>query len=245
MKILKMILAVVTIAAIGVGVAQAEGMGMHKGSGIKKALKMPKNYRAVPFAKAQILQKGKNKMFCSRCGMTLPMFYRTNHAATVDGKVKQFCSMYCLVEEMKSGKKVTNVKVVDNTTLKFIDANKAFYVVGSSKPATMAKKISKYAFGTKEAVQAFAKKFGGKVMRYAEALKIAKRDFESDTKAKKMRQVKAAKMGEKIYKKKCKPIEQKFANVAEAKAYIKQSGVCGDIKGKPLQMIGLYLLYSE
>jgi len=245
MKILKMILAVAAIATMGVGIAQADGMGMHEGAGMKKHLKMPKNYRAVPFAKAQILQKGKSKMFCSRCGMTLPMFYRTNHAATVDGKVKQFCSMYCLVEEMNSGKKVTNVKVVDNTTLKFIDANKAFYVVGSSKPATMAKKISKYAFGTKEAADDFAKKFGGKVMSYADALKIAQRDFESDTKAKKMRQAKAAKMGEKIYNKKCKPIDQKFANVADAKAYIKHSGVCGDIKGKPLQMIGLYLLNRD
>jgi nitrous oxide reductase accessory protein NosL len=219
--------------------AQAEGMGQ---MGAHKPMKMPKNYRMVPFAKAQILQKGKTKMFCQKCGMTLPMFYRTNHAATVDGKVEQFCSMYCLVEEMNSGKKVTDIKVVDNTTLKFIDATKAFYVVGSSKPATMAKKISKYAFGTEKAAAEFAGKFGGKVMRYADALSIAKKDFADDTKAKKMRQAKGAKMGEKIYKKKCKPIEEKFTTAAEAKAYIKSSKVCGDIKGKPLQMVGLYLI---
>jgi len=203
---------------------------------------MPKNYRAVPFEKAEILQSGETKMFCPKCGMTLPMFYRTNHAAKVDGKMQQFCSMYCLVEAMNSGAKVEDVKVVDNTTLKFIDANKAYYVVGSSKPATMAKKISKYAFGTKEAAQKFAKEFGGKIMSYQEALEIAKKDFQSDSQAKKMRQAKAAKKGEMIYKKKCQKIDKKFKNVAEAKAYIKANKVCGDIKGKPLQAVGLYLI---
>jgi len=76
-----------------------------------KGLKMPKNFRAVPFDKAQILQKGPAEMFCVKCGMTLPMFYKTNHAAKVDGKIEQFCSMYCLVEEINSGKKVEDIKV--------------------------------------------------------------------------------------------------------------------------------------
>lgn len=230
----------VLVALVGlIGMMQAEGTGQ---GGMKKGMKMPKNYRAVPFAKAQILQEGPDKMYCPKCGMTLLMFYRTNHAAKVDGKMEQFCSMYCLIEEMNSGKKVTDVQVVDNTTLKFIPVQKAFYVVGSSKPATMAKKVSKYAFGTEEAAQEFAGKFGGKVMSYDEALALAKKDFESDTKAKKMRQAKGAEKGAMIYKKKCKPIEQKFKSVAEAKAYITANKVCGDLKGKPLQGVGLYLM---
>jgi len=222
-----------------VGIAQAEGMA---NPGMKKGKMMPKNYRMVPMAKAQILQEGPEKMYCPKCGMTLPMFYRTNHAAKVDGKTEQFCSMYCLIEEMNSGKKVTDVQVVDNTTLKFIPAEKAFYVVGSSKPATMAKKVSKYAFGTEEAAKAFAEKFGGKVMTYDEALALAKKDYESDTAAKKMRQAKGAKKGAMVYKKKCQPIDKTFKNVAEAKAYITANKVCGDLKGKPLQAVGLYLM---
>ena len=55
---------------------------------MEQRLKMPKNYRTVPFSKAEILKSGKTKMFCSKCGMTLPIFYRTNHAANVDGKLK-------------------------------------------------------------------------------------------------------------------------------------------------------------
>jgi len=234
----KMLVAIIAMMGV-VGMMQADGMG---NGGMKKGKIMPKNYRMVPFAKAQILQKGEDKHYCVKCGMTLPMFYRTNHAATVDGNVEQFCSMYCLIEEMSAGKKVTDVKVVDNTTLKFIPVEKAFYVVGSSKPATMAKKVSKYAFGTESAAKAFSRKFGGKVMSYADALTLAKKDFESDTAAKKMRQAKGAKKGAMIYKKKCKSIEKKFKNVAEAKAYIKANNVCGDIKGKPLQVVGLYLL---
>ena len=226
----------VAVAALSMTAAQAEGMGQ----GMKKGMKMPKNYRMVPMDKAQILQQGDAKMYCPKCGMTLPMFYRTNHAATVDGNVEQFCSIHCLVEEMKSGKKVTDVKVVDNSTLKFIDAAKAFYVVGSKKPGTMSK-VSKYAFGTKEAAEKFAAEFGGELKSYDEVLKMVQDNFDKEAKMIAMKQAKAAQKGEMIFKKKCKPVDQKFTTAAEAKAYVKANNVCGDIKGKPLQAVGLYL----
>jgi nitrous oxide reductase accessory protein NosL len=228
---MKSILKLVLLLAMVIVGMEAGGMGK----------KMPKNYRAVPFVKATILQSGEGKMFCNKCGMTLPSFYRTNHAAIVDGAQRQFCSIFCLVESMNSGAKVSNVKVVDNTTLKFIDVKDAHYVVGSSKPATMAAKISKYAFGTKEAADAFAKSFGGEVMSYADTLALAKSDYAKDTKMKKMRQAKGAKKGEMIYKKLCSPIKQKFQTAKEAKAYITKHNLCGNLKGKPLQMVGLYL----
>jgi nitrous oxide reductase accessory protein NosL len=206
----------------------------------KKPLFMPKNFRAVPITKATILQSGKAKMFCPKCGMNLPMFYRTNHAATVDGKVMQFCSMHCLIEAMQNSKEVKDIKVVDNSTLKFIDAKKAFYVVGSSKPATMSK-VSKYAFATKKAALEFAKKYGGEVMDFKQALNLAKKEFEADSKLIKMRQAKMAKKGEKIYKQKCKAVDKKFTSIAEAKAYIVQNKICPDLKGKALQAVGIYL----
>jgi len=206
----------------------------------KKPLFMPKNFRAVPLSKAIILQSGKAKMFCPKCGMTLPMFYKTNHAATVDGKVMQFCSMHCLIEAMQNAKEVKDIKVVDNSTLKFIDAKKAFYVVGSSKPATMSK-VSKYAFATKEAALDFAKKFGGKVLDFNQTLNLAKKEFNADSKMIKMRQAKMAKMGEKVYKQKCKEVNQKFNSVAEAKAYLMQNKICNGVKGKALQAVGIYL----
>ena len=140
------------------------------------AKSMHMRFQSVPLDKAIILQKGENKLHCANCGMKLPMFYKTNHAAIVNGKQKQYCSIHCLAEDIIDGKKVEDIKVVDNTTLKFIPAKNAFYVVGSKKPATMSK-VSKYAFGSKKAAQEFAKKFGGKVVSFEEALEIAKKDF--------------------------------------------------------------------
>ena len=236
---MKKLLLILAITWGVTGLVQAEGMGQ-LGQGMHKGMKMPKNYRMVPMSKAQILQKGPAKIFCPKCGMTLPMFYRTNHAAKVDGKMEQFCSMHCLVEEMRSGKKVTDVQVVDNNTLKFIPAKNAWYVVGSSKPATMSR-VSKYAFGSKEAAEEFAKKFGGKVLPYAEVLKMVKADFDKEAAMVAKRQAMMAKKGEMIYKKRCKSIEEHFATAAEAKAYIKAHDACPGLRGKPLQAVGLYL----
>jgi hypothetical protein len=148
--------------------------------------------------------------------------------------------MHCLVEEIKSGKKVSDIQVVDNSTLKFIPAEKAWYVVGSSKPATMSK-VSKYAFGTKEAAEKFAQKFGGKVMPFDAVLKMAEAAYDKEAAMIAKKQAMMAKKGEMIYKKMCKPVDRKFGSAAEAKAYITEHHLCGDLKGKPLQAVGLYL----
>ena len=207
---------------------------MHKG------MKMPKNFRAVPMDKAQILQDGKAKIFCPKCGMTLPMFYRTNHSAKVDGKVEQFCSIHCLVDEMSSGKKMSDIQVVDNSSLKFIPAKTAWYVVGSSKPATMSK-VSKYAFAKEADAKEFAKKFGGKVVKFSDVLAMAKKSFEKESKMISKKQAMMAQKGKMILEKRCQKIDRKFATTAEAKAYIKEKNLCKGLKGKPLQAVGIYL----
>lgn len=200
-----------------------------------------KDYRAVPAGNAEILQKGEAKMYCPVCGMTLPAFYRTNHAADINGKTHQYCSAHCVYEHAhQAGTTPKNIKVVDNTTLKFIPADKAFYVVGSTKPATMAM-VSKYAFGTKEAADKFAEEFGGDVLNYKDVEMIVKKDLKKDMMMIKKRQAKAAKMGEKTYKKMCKQTDKRFASPAEAKAYIKANRLCGNLKGKPEQQVALYL----
>jgi len=94
--------------------------------------------------------------------MNLPAYYKTNHAEKINAKQYQFCSIACLVGALK-GKKVSDSKVVDIVSLKFIDKQKAYYDVGSSKPGTIAI-ISKYAFAKKEDAKAFLEKFAGKLM---------------------------------------------------------------------------------
>jgi len=207
----------------------------------KPMQKAMKNYRMVPMDQATILQDGKNKMYCPVCGMTLPMFYRTNHAATHAGHNKQYCSIVCMIQDaVVNNAKLENYKVVDNTTLKFIDSKDAFFVVGSKKPGTMSV-VSKYAFGTKEAAQKFANENGGKIMNFDELYKMVEKSLAKDMAATKKRQAKAIKKGAMMYKKMCKKTDKTFTSTAEAKSFLVESKICGNIKGKKLQAIGMYL----
>ena len=134
-------------------------------------------FQAVPKDKATLLQSGKDKTDCITCGMKLPMFYKTNHASHLNGKDRQYCSIHCLAEEKNiKNMPIKDFRVVDVKSLKFIDATKAFYVVGSKKSATMSK-ISKYAFENKKDAVVFSKRYGGKVVNFEEALKTAMKDF--------------------------------------------------------------------
>jgi nitrous oxide reductase accessory protein NosL len=168
MKI-KRLLALSLMALLFVGCAE-------NGQGAKKKM-MKSRYQSVKMDQAQLLMKGKNRTSCTVCGMKLPMFYKTSHAAKVDGHQEQFCSIHCLLNTINQGKKVTDMQVVDNETLKFIPVNQAWYVVKSNKPATMSR-VSKYAFKDRAKAEAFAKKFGGEVMNFEGALAVAKEDFK-------------------------------------------------------------------
>ena len=134
-------------------------------------------FQSVPAKKATLIQEGDKKMHCINCGMNLPMFYKTNHASTVEGKAKQYCSIHCLAKDINEGIKVENIKVIDTNSLGFIDAKNAWYVLGSKKKGTMSK-VSKYAFSTQEAAAVFAKDNGGRVGRFEDALSLAKKDFQ-------------------------------------------------------------------
>ena len=142
-----------------------------------KSNKPLKMFQSVKIDEATILQSGENRLSCCKCGMNLPMFFKTNHVAHEKGKIKQYCSIHCLEKDLKDGAKLDDIKVVDTKTLKFIPAKNAYYVVGSSKKATMSK-VSKYAFANKNDAKDFAKKFGGKILSFKEALEVAKRDFQ-------------------------------------------------------------------
>ena len=142
-----------------------------------------------------------------------------------------------------NGKQLTNFKVVDNTTLKFISSKDAYFVVGSKKPGTMSM-VSKYAFGTKDMALKFQKENGGKFMRFDELVKLVKKSQAKDMAATKKRQAKAIKKGAMMYKKMCKKTDKKFISTAQAKTFLKESKICGDIKGKKLQAIGMYLVHK-
>jgi nitrous oxide reductase accessory protein NosL len=198
-------------------------------------------FQSVNVKEATLLQQGNEKKFCSICGMNLPMFYKTNHVATVDGKVKQYCSLHCLVEDKEfNHADVKNIKVVDVHSLKFLDAKKAYYVVASKKKGTMSM-VSKYAFASEAKAKEFAHKFGGKVMRFDEAYAEAKKDFAHDARMIAKKQKMMAQKGAMMYKKMCQKTDKTFTSVAEAKAYVSEHKLCGSLNPKQLQAIGLYL----
>ena len=200
-------------------------------------------FQSVPASKAQLLQKGQEKQFCNVCGMNLVMFYKTNYVVRVDGKEKQYCSIHCLVEDRDANHaNQQNIRVVAADTLKFIDAKKAYYVIGSSKKGTMSM-VSKYAFSTLNAASKFAAQYGGVVSDFNGALEAAKGDFSKDSHMIGKKQHKMSQMGAMIYAKKCTKIDEKFDSVAKAKAFVVSQKVCKDLNPKELQAVGLYLIH--
>ena len=176
---------------------------------VEKPKKMMKMFQSVSPSEATLLQSGDAKAFCPNCGMNLPMFYKTNHAATIDGKVKQYCSIHCLAEDITKGLKPTEIKVVDVSTLKFIDASKAHYVVGSRQKGTMTM-TSKYAFADKAEAETFVKINGGEVTNFDGALQRAQQEFQNDTEMVDKKRVKMREMGKKLYTQKCQKTDQSF-----------------------------------
>ncbi|SFV59870.1 hypothetical protein MNB_SV-12-1237 [hydrothermal vent metagenome] len=147
-------------------------------SNTKPTTKKFERFQTVAIEKTTMLQSGKDKYSCPECGMKLPLFYKTNHTATSNGKVKQYCSIHCLAED-KSIKKsnIKDIKVVAVDTLKFISVKDATYVVGSDVKGTMSS-LSKYAFEGRMSARRFAKEHQGRVMSFDEAYEYALKDFK-------------------------------------------------------------------
>ncbi|WP_281951277.1 nitrous oxide reductase accessory protein NosL [Nitrosophilus kaiyonis] len=193
----------------------------------------------------ELIQEGKEKPWCHVCGMSLKMFYKTSHAVILkDGTKRQYCSIRCLVADWPNIKdKVKEILVVDAKSEKLIPAKKAYYVVGSKVKGTMSR-VSKIAFAKKEDAESFQKKYGGKIVDFDTAFKIAKENLKKDMA---MLQKKKQKMmypkGKMIYKKMCKKDidKSKFHSIGELKTYIVKSKVCGNVKGKKLQALALYI----
>ncbi len=209
-----------------------------------------KMYQSVDPSQAKLMQEGESKAYCPNCGMYLPKFYKTNHAVRLDnGEVRQYCSIYCLVEEMELTKlrdkkdSIDEIMVVDVKSEDFINAKEAYYVVGSKKPGTMTT-TSKYAFANKDDAAAFAAKNGGEVTDFKGAYTAALEDFAKDTAhVYNKRSSKMYKMGKKLYNKRCdkKQMQNLDAHtMGDMKALIKEKNVCGKLNDMQLQGVMLY-----
>ncbi|WP_457747783.1 nitrous oxide reductase accessory protein NosL [Sulfurimonas sp.] len=148
-----------------------------KETATKEPTVMKKMFQTVDADKATLVQNGKDKLYCARCGMNLVLFYKTSHIALSGNKKYQYCSLHCLADHLRDGGELRNPEVVDTTSLKFIPVLDAYYVVGSDVVGTMTK-VSKYAFFSIDDAKAFQAKHGGVIMDFYGALEEAKKDFQ-------------------------------------------------------------------
>lgn len=134
-------------------------------------------FQTVDAKDAILVQTGKEKRYCIKCGMDLVKFYKTSHTAEHNNVKYQYCSIHCLEEHLGEGVTLKNPKVVDVTSLQLIPVAQAHYVVGSKKRGTMSK-VSKYAFKNLEDAQKFQALYGGEIMNFHDARIKAQEDFK-------------------------------------------------------------------
>ena len=121
---------------------------------------------------------------CKHCGMDRQKFdFSRMLIEYEDGTSTGVCSLHCAAVElaMNIDKTPKAIKVGDFTTKNLIDAEKAFWVVGGTKPGVMTKQ-GKWAFEKKDAAETFVKTNGGALTSFDDAVKIAYTDMYEDTK---------------------------------------------------------------
>jgi hypothetical protein len=121
---------------------------------------------------------------CPHCGMSREKFAQSRMVVEYeDGSSVGTCSLHCAAVDLAVAidKAPRALRVADASTKKLLDAEKAFWVVGGSRPGVMTRR-GKWAFETREAAEAFAKENGGALAAFEEAMKATYEDMYADTK---------------------------------------------------------------
>ena len=124
------------------------------------------------------------KASCKYCGMDRNIFAHSRMLVTYeDGSSTGTCSLHCTAVDLALNidKTPKTIEVGDFKTKKLIDAEKASWVIGGSKPGVMTKR-AKWAFESKADAEAFIKENGGKPATFDEAIKASYEDMYADTK---------------------------------------------------------------
>jgi nitrous oxide reductase accessory protein NosL len=121
---------------------------------------------------------------CRYCGMDRAKFASSRMVVRYDdGTSVGTCSLHCTAVELANqiDKTPAAIQVADFATQALVDAEKAAWVLGGSKPGVMTKR-AKWAFGDRAAADAFVKENGGTVVSFEEAVKAAYEDLYQDNK---------------------------------------------------------------
>ncbi|MDP2157333.1 MAG: nitrous oxide reductase accessory protein NosL [Nitrospirota bacterium] len=121
---------------------------------------------------------------CKYCGMDRGSFDFSRVLIEYDdGTSMAVCSIHCAAVDLANNidKSPKWIKVGDLMTKELIDAEKAFWIIGGSKPGVMSKR-GKWAFAKKEEAESFIKSNGGVLADFEAAMKAAYEDMYTDTK---------------------------------------------------------------
>ncbi|MHB8880138.1 MAG: nitrous oxide reductase accessory protein NosL [Thermodesulfovibrionales bacterium] len=121
---------------------------------------------------------------CKYCGMDRGSFDFSRMLINYDdGTSVAVCSIHCAAVDLANtiDKAPKSISVGDFNTKELIDAEKAFWIIGGSKPGVMSK-TGKWAFAKKEDAENFMTSNGGKLADFEAAMKAAYEDMYSDTK---------------------------------------------------------------
>jgi len=134
----------------------------------------------VVFAQEDIKQSPN----CKYCGMDRQKFDFSRMLIEYDdGTSMGVCSLHCAAVELALNidKTPNMIRVGDFGTKNLIDAEKAFWVTGGSKPGVMTKR-GKWAFEKKADAEAFVTANGGALSSFEDVIKAAYADMYDDTK---------------------------------------------------------------
>jgi len=121
---------------------------------------------------------------CTYCGMDRTKFAHTRMLVTYDDGTKVgTCSLHCLAIDLAINidKTPNLIEVGDYISKNLIDAEKAFWVIGGSKPGIMTQQ-GKWAFANKVYAEKFIREHGGTLATFDEAMKAAYESMYADTK---------------------------------------------------------------
>jgi len=121
---------------------------------------------------------------CKYCGMDRGTYDFSRMLIEYDdGNNVAFCSIRCAAVDLANNidKTPKAIRVGDFTGKQLIDAEKALWVVGGTKPGVMSRR-GKWAFEKQDDAENFVKTNQGKIASFEEAMKMAYQDMSEDTK---------------------------------------------------------------
>jgi nitrous oxide reductase accessory protein NosL len=124
---------------------------------------------------------------CPYCGMDRKQFNRTRHLIWYsDDRVDGTCSVHCTALALSVNMDLAPKAIyaadagAKDEVKPLIDADKAFFLVGSKLPPVMSR-TSKYAYASRETAEAVKAEQGGEVTDFDGALKASYLDMAADT----------------------------------------------------------------